>query len=162
MVQGRKPDLKRRRQVATLRARGLSLVAIGRMLGVSHQCVQEMLHRIANPRVLSVPCSSCGRQIVSPGALPGDKATALCLPCLRGKPKAPFGQRLKAYRLAAGLTQAELASRAEINAKSIWNYESCDMEPRERNRARLIKVLGAGLMTSDRGEPASARKRKGK
>jgi hypothetical protein len=121
-----------------------------------------MLQRIANPRVLSVPCCSCGREIVSPGALPGDKAKALCLPCLRDTPNATFGQRLKAYRLAAGLTQAELASRARINPKSIWNYESCDMEPREGNRSRLVKILGTGLAVPEEPLGAKKRPRKGK
>jgi DNA-binding XRE family transcriptional regulator len=159
MVQGRKPDLKRRRRVAALRARGLSLTAIGRTLGVSHQCIQEMLQRMANPRVLSVPCCACGRSIISDGALPGDKDTALCLPCLAARPKAPFGQRLKAHRLAAGLTQSELADRAGISAKSIWHYESQGMEPRERNRARLVEVLGAGLLPPHESAARKPRRR---
>src|SRR5262245_11533584 len=122
MVQGRKPNLKRRRRVVALRARGLSLSAIGRTLGVSHQCIQEMLHRIANPRVLSVPCCACGQPILSPGALPSDRQTALCRTCLAKTPEAPFGQRLKALRLAAGLTKAELARQAGITENSICKY----------------------------------------
>jgi transcriptional regulator with XRE-family HTH domain len=43
MVQGRKPDLKRRRVMARLRAKGLTYEAIGKRLGISRQAVHHAL-----------------------------------------------------------------------------------------------------------------------
>jgi len=146
MVQGRKPNLKRRQQVAALRAQGLSLLAIGQAIGVSRQCVQQILRRIEQPPpVRSVTCCGCGRTIVSAGVLPGDRGKALCLPCLEKRPLTPFGQRLKALRLAAGLTQAELADRAGINPSSLSMYEAGRKKPKPSSLDQLIKGLTSGV-----------------
>jgi lambda repressor-like predicted transcriptional regulator len=145
MVQGRKPDLKRRKRIARLRARGLTLLAIGRALGVSSQCVHETLRRMESPRVLSVACCKCGRVIVSAGALPRDRGTALCIPCLAERPRAPLGQRLKAFRLAAGLTLASLADLAGVFPTALRKYEDGELQPRRRNITRLAKALGVEL-----------------
>jgi transcriptional regulator with XRE-family HTH domain len=141
MVQGRKPDPKRRRRLAALRAQGLSYAAIGRMIGISRQSVQETLRRMEQPHVCSVPCSACGEDIISAGALPRDQATALCLACLKARPHAPFGQRVKALRLAAGLTQAELAGRTGINPCSLRKYESGEAAPRQATLVKLAHAL---------------------
>jgi transcriptional regulator with XRE-family HTH domain len=145
MVQGRKPDLKRRQQVVALRARGLSLLAIGRALGVSRQCVQQILRRMKQPPpVPSVACCGCGCAIISAGALRSDAGKALCLRCLRKSPDVPFGQRLKALRLAAGLTQSELAARTGITPSCLCLYEAGHAKPKSTNRDRLLAGLGAG------------------
>ena len=148
MVQGRKPDFKRRQQVAALRARGLSLLAIARAIGVSRQCVQQVLRRMSQPPpVPSVACCGCGRTIISAGVLRSDEGKALCLPCLRKRPHVPFGQRLKALRLAAGLTQSELAARTGITPSCLCLYEAGHAKPKAANRDRLLEGLGAGSGT---------------
>jgi transcriptional regulator with XRE-family HTH domain len=147
MVSGRKPNLQRRQRMMALRARGLTLTAIGQRLGVSRQAVSEALRTLQKGRSSrSVPCSVCGQPIVSAGALASDSATALCLRCLGQDPRIPFSQRLKAHRLAAGLTKTELSQRAGLNPAAIRLYEAGLQQPRRKSQARLIKVLGPAVL----------------
>jgi DNA-binding XRE family transcriptional regulator len=101
-----------------------------------------------------VPCAACGRDIVSAGALPTDAGSAVCLRCLARRPGAPFAQRLKSHRLAAGLTKAELAKRAAMTHNTVRHYESGAREPRWKHLARLVRVLGSGLVTGGLTETA--------
>jgi transcriptional regulator with XRE-family HTH domain len=140
MVQGRRPNPEQRRRLAELRARGLSYAEIGRRLGVSKQAVHLALRKLGRPPP-SVPCARCGTPIVSAGALAGDRGTALCLACLERTPGAPFGRRLQALRLAAGLTQTQLNRRAGLARGTVWRYERYGHTPRSRNLARLARVL---------------------
>jgi transcriptional regulator with XRE-family HTH domain len=55
--------------------------------------------------------------------------------------------RLKSFRLAVGLTKAELAQRAGVAAMTIHQYESGSREPRWRHLTPLVMVLGPGLVT---------------
>jgi Helix-turn-helix domain len=48
----------------------------------------------------------------------------LCLACLEQRPATPFGQRLKAFRLAAGMTLHELTERSGVNRHRIHRLES--------------------------------------
>ena len=73
MVQGRKPNWERRRRILKLRERGLSLPEIGRRLGVTFQCVDRTLRRMAGEQPRSVPCAGCGEDIISPGAVASDQ-----------------------------------------------------------------------------------------
>lgn len=73
------------------------------------------------------------------------RGTAVCLDCLASQPEAPFAERLRACRLAAGLTQEELAERAGLSPTSIWQYEQGEALPRAGTRACLARVLGPGL-----------------
>lgn len=147
MASGRKPDSCRRETIARLRADGLSLAEIGRCFGVSRQCVQETLRAMARARVRSVACAACGDAIRSAGAIRSDAGSALCLPCLARRPATSFGVRLKACRLAAGLTKAELAGRAGLTQQMVRHYEGGTREPRWSQVARLVGVLGAALVT---------------
>ena len=140
MVQGRRPNLERRRRVAELRARGLTPGEISRRLGISTQAAQGAVRRLEAPR-RAEPCARCGRPIVSAGALAGDRGAALCLPCLARTPDAPFAQRLKALRLAAGLARADLERRAGVARGAVTNYECYGRTPRRRNLAGLARVL---------------------
>ena len=56
-----------------------------------------------------------------------------------------FGTLLRRYRIAAGLTQEELAERAGLSATSIWQYEQGEAVPRGGSMARLAGVLGDGI-----------------
>jgi len=148
MVSGRKPNVRRRAQIVRLRARGLSLAEIGRRLGISKQGVYEALVLLRQPaRQRSVACAHCGAPIPSPGAIASDAGQALCLPCLGSRPEVPFGARLKAFRLAAGLMKAELADRVGVSPMTIHYYETGAREPRWSQMAPLVRVLGPGLVT---------------
>ena len=43
--------------------------------------------------------------------------------CLAGAPSAPFGERLRAFRLAAGLTAGELAGLVGVVPETVHGYE---------------------------------------
>jgi transcriptional regulator with XRE-family HTH domain len=72
----------------------------------------------------------------------------LCLSCLAKKPDAAFGQRLKAFRLAAGLTQKQLSMRSGVPDGIIGGLEQrAHRSPGWTHLVALMKVLGAGLVT---------------
>ncbi len=157
MPSGRKPNLERRRQVLKLRDRGLTLTEIAQRFGVTKQAVWSLLHnRPQRTATRAVPCSCCGTMILSPGALRRDAATALCLRCLRARPDAPFAQRLKALRLSAGLSRAELSARAGVAPGSLRAYEEGWRKPQDRSAARLADVLGEELLA---GKPRKSPKK---
>ena len=109
MARGRRPNLERRKQAAELRARGLPLVEIGRKLGCTRQAVQQLLRPPGASRALpTLVCAACGAIL---GSAPGPRARAspLCLPCLARRPRATSGERLRAYRIARGLSRQSLA-----------------------------------------------------
>jgi transcriptional regulator with XRE-family HTH domain len=158
MPSGRKPNLERRRQVARLRDRGLTLDQIAGRFGVSKQAIWSLLHgRPLRTAARAVPCTGCGHMILSPGALRRDAATALCVSCLRARPDAPFGQRLKALRLAAGLSRTELAARSGVAPASLRAYEDDLRKPQGRSAARLARVLGDDLLAGTAREGARER-----
>jgi transcriptional regulator with XRE-family HTH domain len=147
MPSGRKPNLQRRRQVVQMRDRGLTLDQIASRFGVSKQAIWSLLHgRPLRTAARAVHCTGCGVLILSPGALRRDAATALCLACLRARPAVPFAQRLQALRLAAGLSRAELATRAGVAPGSLRAYEEGVRSPQLRSATRLAGVLGADLL----------------
>jgi transcriptional regulator with XRE-family HTH domain len=155
MPSGRKPNLERRRQVAQLRDRGLTLHQIAGRFGVSKQAIWSLLHgRPLRTAARAVACTGCGTMILSPGAVRRDAATALCVGCLRARPGAPFAQRLKALRLAAGLSRTELAERSGVAPASLRAYEDGLRKPQGRSAARLARVLGDDLLAGSAREGA--------
>jgi len=158
MPSGRKPDLDRRRQVLRMRDRGLTLSQIAGRFGVSKQAIWSLLNaRPPRTATRAVPCSGCGTLILSPGALRRDADAALCLDCLRAWPEAPFAQRLKALRLAAGLSRTELAARSGLAPGSLRAYEDGVRRPHGRSVARLAGVLGEELLSSKARRTAKKR-----
>ena len=143
---GRKPDEGRRAEMARLRKGGLSYAEIGRRLGVTRQCVQRTLLSAGKASARPVVCRACGAVVVR--HLPGNQPApaALCPACLVRHPAAPFADRLRTFRLARGLTRAELARRAGFRYDAISRYESGAAEPRPPQLARLVHVLGPRLM----------------
>ena len=117
------------------------MAKIGRRLGISKQAVDSSLKYVPNESARCVPCSCCGEPIISPGASPADVKLALCLPCLEQAPNANFAQRLMALRLAAGLTQAELARRAGMTLATVCEYRRNKRKPQQHNLAKLARVL---------------------
>ena len=163
MVQGRKPDLKRWARIERLRKNGLSLSQIGYRLGMTAKAVHRTLRTIEQARVSprSVPCSACRRDIVSPGALASDRGSALCLECLGRRTGIPFGRRLKAFRLAAGLTKAELVIRCGFSRSAVWKYEDQGVTPYLPAALRLVEALGVTLKALGLESPAQ-RQRNGR
>ena len=53
-----------------------------------------------------------------------------------------FGENLKKARLAAGLTQTELAKRTGVTERSIYNYEKNSRAPKIDVAERFSQVLG--------------------
>jgi hypothetical protein len=102
-MQGDKPE-----SVFEFASQGLSLRQIADRLGIS----SATAHRIL---VMGLKrCGRCGRVIES-----GE----LCPPCSL-PPQASFGERLKAFRMATGLSQLDLALKigVEPNQERSWEY----------------------------------------
>src|SRR6266404_6165452 len=128
-------DLKRRRLIPDLRAAGMTYQAIADQLGVRWQAVQQSLRLSGNPRSVPIPCRKC-------------------LP--RG---AAFGERLKARRLAAGLTLNALSRLAGLHLHRAGDYEQGRMEPKWTALAKLIRVLGVDWL--DVGAESRLHRRRG-
>jgi transcriptional regulator with XRE-family HTH domain len=94
----------------------------------------------------AVFCRECRECLGSGLAGFTSNAPAYCLTCLARHPDASFGERLKAYRLAAGLTQRELSERAEVCISRVTEFESGRSLPQWRTVRKLIGELGAGLV----------------
>ena len=65
--------------------------------------------------------------------------------CLARHPEATFADRLKAYRLAAGLPLMALAERIGVPHQRVCDYEGGRYAPRWRALVKLVGVLGVGL-----------------
>jgi DNA-binding XRE family transcriptional regulator len=135
-----------RRRAAGLRRRGLTLDGIARRLGITARRAAGLLREAGiDPRACEVRCAGCRRVLARGAAGLRGNAPTICLGCLARAPRASFGQRLRAYRLAAGLTQRQLAERAGLDAGTVWSYEQDETVPRGQRLARLVAVLGPGL-----------------
>src|SRR5690242_8489666 len=125
MKRGRRPNLKRRLQIAKLRAKGLSYRQIGEQLGVSRQCIHALLKKTNWVDLGCVVCRVCARKIVR---WRGTKSRSIyCLSCLPSD--APFGDHLRSHRVSAGLTTRALAARTGLAMNSINNYEGGVQQP---------------------------------
>jgi transcriptional regulator with XRE-family HTH domain len=141
MSRGPHPNLKRRLQMAELRAKGLTYRQIGERLGVTRQCVHGLLRKTDPDGLTYIACCICRRKITRwRGTRP---AHVFCVKCLPSD--APFGQRLRTYRVAASLTTMALAAQAGIAIGSIFAYERGAQQPDQQNRAKLVQVLGVEL-----------------
>jgi transcriptional regulator with XRE-family HTH domain len=164
-------NMHKRLRAAELRAQGLTLKEIGDRLGVLPSAVSRWLRSPAggNSAPLPVRCCVCESEIPEAPTTSRIDRTALCLRCLARRPQTPFGQRLKAFRLAAGLTEAELARRSGVPQTSLSTFELRDREPCWSTLVKLVRVLGVELMivegAAEEGpntKAAARGKRKGK
>jgi DNA-binding XRE family transcriptional regulator len=116
-------------------------------VGISYQRAVVILHTSGLPSDLPpVRCSACGAEI-GPRCRAGVPAGRVrCLRCLGKSSAARFGQRLRACRLRAGLTQRELADRCDLARATIGAYERGAAEPSATALRRLVRVLGPGLV----------------
>ena len=140
---GARANAAMRRQVAELRRQGLTLAEIGRRLRLSRQLVH---HYLKPPAVSPArPCPECGGVAILTGAYVREEPGP-CPWCVAGRPRLAFRDLLRAHRQAAGLSRAELARRAGVNAKTLNNYE-CGSQPLWHVLVRLVRVLGPALVT---------------
>jgi transcriptional regulator with XRE-family HTH domain len=146
---GPRTNAATRRQVAELRRQGLTLAEIGRQLGLSRQLVHHHLKAagLAGRGCGTVRCCACAAVIMTGHHRLERNVDPLCLACLAGRPDSPFGVRLKACRLAAGLTAELLAARSGVPLHAIRCLERRCRRPRWEVVARLVRVLGADLVT---------------
>lgn len=132
----------RQEQAARLRARGLSYSEVGKRLGVSKQCAHAMTKAHRNGKYdLREPirCRLCQAGLNARGAHPRDHLQALCVACSAGR---PFAERLKAHRIAAGLTVAELARRTGLAFRTIHSLQQGHvLNPTPVTVRKLARVL---------------------
>jgi DNA-binding XRE family transcriptional regulator len=135
---GPKPFSPRREQARRLRAGGLSLSGIARALGCTKQGVHYLLagREPHGPRV-PLRCTGCDRPLKALG-LPSE--AGLCLRCVRYA--AAVGERLRAYRLAAGLSQRALGRQAGVSGGAVSEWERGLKRPRPSFLRRLAGALG--------------------
>jgi DNA-binding CsgD family transcriptional regulator len=141
MVQGRKPDLVRRRQVARLHGAGYSVPQIARRLGLTYPKIQIALKSL---RRGTVACSVCEAIFSAPqGSL--QVRGVLCRECLANSPQVSFWRHMLSLRLMAGLTQAELAYKTGLSPSAVYTLERGLCQPRPRTRYRLLAFLDSTL-----------------
>jgi DNA-binding XRE family transcriptional regulator len=108
--------------------------------------VDANLRAAVRPPAPAVPCRRCGAVVIPAGADVRGEGSLLCAACAWRKPGLRFGDVLKAHRLAAGLTQMELARRAGVEASTLYTYEAGRARPGWDTLVKLVAVLGAGLV----------------
>jgi transcriptional regulator with XRE-family HTH domain len=153
MVQGRKRNVARLQWIGELRSRGWTFARIAQKAGVSPQAIHHALCS-SSRRHLIARCRLCRKPFPAAGALPGDDLAVACPRCLAAN--APFVERIRSYRLAAGMTRAELARKAGVCPTLLRQYEHAVASPRLDKLTRLIGVLGIGLVAhAPRGKNAA-------
>ena len=119
-----------------------NLVKLGHILGA--ECISNStLHC---PRRKTISCQDCGKLITKFLKSVYGNGRVWCLDCLAKHPEAPFGQRLVSHRLAAGMTQRELAAKAGVFSASVAWYERDKGLPASDSLAKLARVLGPQLL----------------
>lgn len=146
---GRRPNLKRRRDVANLHSRGVAPPEIARRLGIGVAAVYYYLKAHDLPASEPGACSAC-QTTIAPGANPHQYKDLLCRKCLQNNPHVPFSRFLKSLRVAAGLTRQDLAARGTVGLDLIGRYERGEVEPAWKNLVRLFKVLGVQLVVPEK------------
>jgi DNA-binding XRE family transcriptional regulator len=159
---GRRRDEERRQQIAQLRAEGLTFAQIGQQLGVTRQCAQFLLKKSGRAvRVPGIACCACGREIGPWRGTSRNLSPVLCLACLAKNPAATPGQRLRAYRVAAGLTQEELAHKSGLSRMKVRSFEQDRHQPWPEHARRLAEALGVPVDAFS-GNVAPKEKRRGR
>ena len=139
-------DWERVQRVTQLREQGLSHAEIGERVGMTRQGVAKLLKQTrSQTEALRILCQSCGSLIGVIHERGGRTREGLCLNCLAKRPKATLGQRLRAARLAAGLTQKELGKRIGEDRKIIAELEKRRTPSAKPERVELVKKL-AGVL----------------
>jgi DNA-binding XRE family transcriptional regulator len=137
-----------RNKVVEFRQNGDSMAEIGKHLGVSKQRIHALLKTYGKrivPRA-KLLCQGCTGLIHKGDPRTWNRQIVWCLKCLKTMPEAPFSVRLKAFRLAKGMTQKELAKLAGLSERAIWYHEQYIANPKWRVLVKLVRVLGSELV----------------
>ncbi len=150
MVQGRKPDLRKRSHARRLREQGLSFGEIARSFDISSQGAYHLV-RVSGPDVQfpNVVRRECQAVIIKNAGSRLRNGPGLCLACRKHMKRPSFADRLNAYRLSKGWTQGDLAEKIGSGLQQIASFELGRLEPMYGMLERLVRVLGQGLV----GEP---------
>jgi transcriptional regulator with XRE-family HTH domain len=144
---GRSADREKHEEVLRLAAKGLSLHHIGKQLGLSAEGVRRVLARYGRPTSsLVFWCSRCGAQLTT-GKRTKVNPHALCLSCLQKEPNTSLAMRVRSLRLAAHLTQEELAALSGLSSPTIWKIEQEGWKPAVESIAKVAKALKVNLAT---------------
>jgi transcriptional regulator with XRE-family HTH domain len=152
---GRRPNLARWRKAVQLRARGLTLAAIGRRLGLTRQGTAYILANTAR-RLPRVPdrCGDCGRELSDGGTADPTGGKVYCPDCLRRLGGTDFAQRLRYLRVRRGMTRVALERAAGVGRGLVRHCEEGGRLPKPETLARLLRVLGPEL-TGGEGKPTA-------
>ena len=138
---GRPSTRKNYPQVIELAAQGWTRRQIAEHLGMTPEWVRCILaeHGLTvSLRILK--CRRCGAEVAA-----GHKAErnqeALCKYCLQ-REQPTFAQRLKTFRLAENLSQAELSKKTGLSQSMIGNYERDQGKPTFASVQKLARGLG--------------------
>jgi transcriptional regulator with XRE-family HTH domain len=133
-----------------LRERGWTLQAIADRFGVTRQAINSLLK---GSRRGSAHCTFCGSVILSSEGT-GKLRGVACLACLAGKPHLPFAKVLFSLRIAAALSQGELAKQAGCARVTISILERNERHPHRQTRERLLGCLRLALSKHQRFQGA--------
>lgn len=142
---GRCRDWTRVRRAIQLREAGLTYAEIGEQVGLTRQGVHKLL-KVARGKVPpTICCMDCGT-IVEPVIVLSPRATELyCPACLLKHPEATFGQRLRAFRLAKGLTREELGKRSGMTGSMMGKIEQGQKRPTALAMWAIARGLGVSV-----------------
>jgi transcriptional regulator with XRE-family HTH domain len=140
---------RRLRLALQLRSEGLTLEEIGGRLGCSRQAVWALLGNYGREPVPYglIRCCHCNRDVVRGSRTLRNNGPVSCLGCLERRRVTRFGERLKAFRVAAGLSQQQVSERTGLATHSLIELERTGRGPAWATLVKLMQVLGGGLAT---------------
>jgi DNA-binding XRE family transcriptional regulator len=115
-------------------------------MGVGSKAVVLMLTKSGGPVKAWIRCCQCDLDIAQI-QVRVTNGLAYCLKCLKKEDKPPFGRRLRAYRVAKGLTPADLARKIGRGPSLINALENGTSKPTWDTLLTLVEVLGQGLVS---------------
>jgi DNA-binding XRE family transcriptional regulator len=150
MPRGKQPDEKLRQRIVKFRGLGLSFGLIAKRLKCSRQTVHEIWKRTSGVDGSALHCQECRADILKDnGRTPGrwlNNGAVFCLDCLAKHPEATFGQRLKAHRLAAGMTLRDLSRKIGLGRTQLSRYERGAVCATRPSLVKLLRVFGVALV----------------
>lgn len=130
MSRGRPIGLKDKQRVLELGDQGLSAWQIAQRMGISVETAQQTLSKgLTN-------CDLCGRTIGR-----GLQCLVCSLPA-----EARFGERLKAFRRAANLSQLQLALGIGVSCARVRHWENGQRRPAQYELEMLAQALGRTVL----------------
>jgi hypothetical protein len=148
MPRGRPRNLKLHDEVVRLRRLGFTFPQIAKQLNCTKQNAHHVFKmlRVDVEQMAELRCQGCEALIVSGNPQMWNRNPAWCLRCLAKIPDAPFSIRLRAFRLAKGLSAAQLAKEAGVTVSAVRYHEWCLSNPRWDFLVKVVRVLGPELV----------------